>query len=540
MCAVAPLSMGRMLSRNVCALIEVTCISIGFSGARVSSCAVPCFDETINPVDAASKPFKTSRRFHRGVMTGEYSPARVGEIGAETDKCTKRLPCIAYNSDSSEHVRQNIRSGTFVDGGSNLRWRIAILVSAAIAISYLDRQTLPVAVQAISKDIPLTNGQFSALQSAFLFAYALMYAGGGKLVDLLGTHRGFTVIMLFWSLACASHSLATGFAMLAASRFLLGMGEGGGFPAATRAVAEWFPTKERATAMGIINAGTAIGAVVAPPLIAAVLGYTNWRWIFVLTGAIGLLWVVWWQFSYSPPPSTPGETVVGQTTVATTSHPRQRTTSPLPWIRLFRIRETWGLVIAKFLSDAAWFFYLFWLPKYLYDARGFDIKTVGTFAWMPSAAAGVGCLLGGGFSSYLVRRQFSLGMARKLALGLSAAVMPFVILVPHVPVSWAIGLFCLAFFGQQAWSTLVMVLPADLFPQNMVGSVAGLVGFGGAMGGILFGEIAGYLLCRGFGFSGVFGIAGTLHIPAFPIILRAVPVLLPLHVERKLNYQGVA
>jgi len=171
-----------------------------------------------------------------------------------------------------------------------VRWRIAILVSAAIAISYLDRQTLPVAVKAISRHIPLTNEQFSMLQSAFLFAYALMYAGGGKLVDALGTRRGFTVVMVFWSLACASHALATGFAMLATSRFLLGAGEGGGFPAATRAVAEWFPTKERATAMGIINTGTAVGAVIAPPLIAIVLGYTNWRWIFVLTGGLGLAW----------------------------------------------------------------------------------------------------------------------------------------------------------------------------------------------------------------------------------------------------------
>src|SRR5580704_1942603 len=359
----------------------------------------------------------------------------------------------------------------------NLRWRIAILVSAAIAISYLDRQALPVAVKAISRDIPLTNGQFSALQSAFLLSYALMYAGGGKLVDILGTHRGFTVIMLFWSLACAGHALATSFALLAISRFLLGVGEGGGFPAATRAVAEWFPTKERATAMGIINAGTAIGAVAAPPLIAAVLGYANWRWIFLLTGAIGLLWVVWWQFSYSPPSSTLGETVVGETTVDTISHPTPATTSPLPWIRLFRIRETWGLVIAKFLSDAAWFFYLFWLPKYLYDARGFDIKAVGTFAWMPSAAAGVGCLLGGGFSSYLVRRRFSINLSRKLALGLSAACMPFIVLVPYVPASWAIALFSIAYFGQQSWSTLVMVLPTDLFPQDVVGSVAGLVGF---------------------------------------------------------------
>jgi MFS transporter, ACS family, hexuronate transporter len=413
-----------------------------------------------------------------------------------------------------------------------LQWRIAILVSAAIAISYLDRQTLPVAVKAISQDIPLTNTQFSALQSAFLFSYALMYAGGGKLVDLLGTYRGFIAIMLFWSLACASHALATSFALLVTSRLLLGVGEGGGFPAATRAVAEWFPTEERATAMGIINAGTAVGAVIAPPLIAAVLLYTNWRWIFVVTGGIGLLWVAWWKLSYAPPADISTQEVNAATNL--TARPAES----MPWTRLFQVRETWGLVIAKFLSDAAWFFYLFWLPKYLYDARGFDIKAVGTFAWMPSAAAGIGCLLGGGFSSYLVRRHLSLGMARKVALGLSAAVMPFAILVPHVPVSWALGLFCLAYFGQQSWSTLVMVLPADLFPQSIVGSVAGLVGFGGAMGGIVFGEIAGYLLDHGFGYSRVFALAGSLHIVAFVIILAAIPAITPLHLTPKLRYEG--
>jgi MFS transporter, ACS family, hexuronate transporter len=415
-----------------------------------------------------------------------------------------------------------------------LRWRIAIMVSAAIAISYLDRQTLPVAVKAISQDIPLTNAQFSALQSAFLFSYALMYAGGGKLVDVLGTYRGFTVIMVFWSLACASHALATCFALLVTSRFLLGVGEGGGFPAATRAVAEWFPTKERATAMGIINAGTAVGAVIAPPLIAVVLLYTNWRWIFVVTGGFGLLWVAWWKLSYVPP----ADISTSEPDIAATSNPTTSSAAPLGWTRLFQIRETWGLVIAKFLSDAAWFFYLFWLPKYLYDARGFDIKAVGTFAWMPSAAAGIGCLLGGGFSSYLMRRNFSLGMARKVALGASAAVMPFAILVPHVPVSWALGLFCLAYFGQQSWSTLVMVLPADLFPQSIVGSVAGLVGFGGAMGGIVFGEIVGYLLDHGFGYSAVFALAGTLHVIAFVIILAAIPVITPLHLAPKLGYEA--
>jgi MFS transporter, ACS family, hexuronate transporter len=414
-----------------------------------------------------------------------------------------------------------------------VRWRIAVLVSAAIAISYLDRQTLPVAVQAISHDIPLTNAQFSTLQSAFLFSYALMYAGGGKLVDVLGTRRGFTVIMLFWSLACASHALATSFILLATSRFLLGLGEGGGFPAATRAVAESFTTGQRATAMGIINAGTAVGAVVAPPLIASVLLVSNWRWIFVVTAVLGLLWVVWWRFSYAAENQN-----VERKTYAVQNSGADNATS-FPWTRLFTMRETWGLVTAKFLSDAAWYFYLFWLPKYLYDTRGFDIKAVGTFAWMPSAAAGVGCLLGGGFSSYLVQRHFSVGVARKVALGLSAAVMPFVILIPHVAVSWSIALFCLAYFGQQSWSTLVMVLPTDLFPNNIVGSVAGLVGFGGAMGGIVFGEVVGYLLDRGFGYGTVFAIAGLLHVVAFLIILGFIPSVELLPLGQKLRTEEV-
>jgi len=415
-----------------------------------------------------------------------------------------------------------------------LRWRIAILVSLAIAISYLDRQALPVAVTAIARDIPLSNQRFSALQSAFLLSYAFMYLGGGRLVDALGTRIGFAVIMTFWSLANASHALATSFAMLMGSRFLLGMGEGGGFPAATRAVAEWFTPKERATAMGIINAGTAVGAVVAPPLIAAVLSYSGWRWIFVVTGGLGLLWAWWWIASYAPPENHPEPGVREPFASASQS----RSTPAIPWFDLLRVRESWGLISAKFLSDAAWYFYLFWLPKYLYDARGFDVKAVGTFAWIPYAAAGVGCLLGGWFSSYLVRRQFSLNVARKLALGLSAAVMPSILLVPRLPVAWALAIFSLAYFGQQSWSTLVMVLPTDLFPASVVGSVAGLVGFGGAMGGIAFGQLVGYLLDHGFGYGVVFSLAGTFHVAAFVIILATVPVIQSLNLERKLSYLG--
>jgi ACS family hexuronate transporter-like MFS transporter len=394
-----------------------------------------------------------------------------------------------------------------------LRWRIALLLSVAIAISYLDRQALPVAVAAIQRDIPLTNVQFSHLQVAFLLAYALMYAGGGALVDALGTRRGLLAIMIAWSLASAAHGLATGFRSLLLSRFLLGMGEGGGFPAATKAVSEWFPASERSTAMGIINAGTAVGAVVAPPAIAAILGVASWRWVFVATGATGLVWTIWWLRDYETPlaAATPGQVEAA-----------------MPWTRLLGFREVWGLIVAKFLSDAAWYFYLFWLPKYLYDIRGFDVKRVGAYAWIPYFAAGVGCLAGGWFSSWLLKRGTPVNAARKVALGASAAVMPLIILVPYAPTSLAIVLFSIAFFGQQSWSTLVMIVPTDLFGRRIVASVAGLVGFGGAMGGVVFNLAVGRILDSGLGYGTVFGIVGTFHVIAFVVILLTIPVIRPL------------
>lgn len=409
-----------------------------------------------------------------------------------------------------------------------LRWRIAVLVAMAIAISYLDRQALPVAIQAIARDIPITNEQFSRLQSAFLIAYAFMYAGGGKLMDVLGTRRGFTAIMLFWSLACASHGLAVGIGTLTLSRFLLGIGEGGGFPAATRAVAEWFPVQERSTAMGIINAGTAVGMVVAPPMIALVLGAWDWRFVFFLTAVLGLAWTLWWHRDYFPPERHPrlGDVERGEihSVLGTDSAAQEQ----VPWLQLLDHRETWGVVMAKFLSDAAWYFYLFWLPKYLYDARGFDVKAVAAFAWIPPAAAGVGCLCGGWLSSRLLRQKLPLDRARKIALGASAALMPLVLFVPRVPVAWAIALFSLAYFGQQSWSTLVMVLPADIYPRQAVGAVAGLVGFGGAMGGVAFGQAVGYLLDHGFGYGPVFALAGSFHVVAFAVICVAIPRIGPL------------
>jgi ACS family hexuronate transporter-like MFS transporter len=416
-----------------------------------------------------------------------------------------------------------------------IRWRIAALIASAIAISYFDRQTLPVAIKAIQREIPVTNLQFGQLNMAFLLAYGVMYAAGGKLVDSLGTRKGFLLIMVWWSLACASHGFASGFGMLAASRLLLGMGEGGGFPAATKAMAEWFPVHERSTAMGIINAGTAVGAVIAPPGIALVIAMLNWRWVFFFSGATGLLWTLWWKRAYYPAAQHPKlgnaerEEIAEVLAYPVSSEVRLKPAPPqIPWLRLLSMPAVWSLVSAKFLSDAAWYIYMGWLAKYLYDVRGFDTAHVGYFAWIPFAASGVGSLSGGWFSSRLIRAGYSLNTSRKVALGASAAVMPFIYFVTHAPVELALVLFSLAFFGQQSWSTLVMTLPADIFPRGVVGSVAGLVGMGGALGGAVFNVLVGYMLDHGLGYATVFAMLSTFHVIAFGIILLGVRQVRPL------------
>jgi MFS transporter, ACS family, hexuronate transporter len=402
------------------------------------------------------------------------------------------------------------------------RWAIAALIAVAISISYLDRQTLPWVIKNIQADIPIGNQVKAFLDSAFLATYGLMYLGGGWLLDRIGTRRGFLFIMVFWSLACASHGFAGGIVALAASRLLLGVGEGGGFPAATRAVAEWFGPRDRAAAMGIVNAGTAVGAVVAPPLIALILlhadwlNIASWRWVFFVTGAMGLAWAAWWWASYRTPREGPGPANVAIERAAADVAPSLPT--------LLAKREVLGIAFAKLLSDGAWYFYLFWLPKYLFEARAFDLKQAASVGWIPYAASGIGSLCGGYLSSRLLARDFSVNAARKLALGASAALMPWVMLVPQVEsIAAVLFLFSLAFFGQQSWSTLVMTVPTDLVPHGALGRVAGLVGLGGAVGGILMGQAAGWALDHGHSYTPVLVVAASLHLVAFLVICVAIP-----------------
>lgn len=413
---------------------------------------------------------------------------------------------------------------------------MAFLVSAAIVLSYLDRQTLPWTLSQIHADYPFPDEVKALFDSAFLIAYGLMYLGGGLLLDKLGTRRGFLLVMIFWSLASASQGLAANYGvapvfgmsfalvLLVASRCLLGVGEGGGFPAATRVVAEWFAPDQRASAMGLINAGTAVGAVVAPWLILLVLNYTGWfglapwRWVFFLTGTLGLLWAFCWWRKYFPPEIP---------------NPRAEPdrAPKIALAQLLRHRQTWALIGAKFLSDGAWYFYIFWLPKFLMETFQIKFNVATGIGWIPYAASGVGCLAGGGLSSWLLTRGFSVNASRKLALGASAALMPWVMFVPYLrSVGWVVFIFSLAFFGQQSWSTLVMILPTDMIPKRAVGTLAGLVGLGGALGGVLLGQTVGWLRDHGYSYAPALAISSSLHVLAFLLICAMIPSIRPLEI----------
>ena len=447
-----------------------------------------------------------------------------------------------------------------------LRWVVAILLCVAITNSYMDRNTLGLAVTAIrdSGDIPISDGDFGNLVAAFLFSYALMYVGGGKLMDALGTRKGLFWVTVFWSIAVVSHGLAGGITALLFSRVLLGIGEGGGFPAITKAVAEWFPARERSTAIGLTNAGTAFGGMVAPPLVAVVLGYPYWpgappggdpfpwRWVFFLSGVLGLVWCVLWYWLYQPAATHPRLSAEEREELREVIEANQDSSAAsepgIPWLHLFTYKAVWGLMLCKFLGDAVWYFIANWLPKYLIDARGYDIAGMAAFAWMPWAGAGVGCLVIGYFSSWLITRGFSVNAARKTAMGISVMVMPSLFLVPYIESNALVIVpFIIGYFGQQAWSTLVMTLPTDLFPKGAVGSVAGLVGFGGAVGGILFNKLGGAWLdvhpmaafTAAERWGPIFFFAGILHIVSFLVILVFIPKIQTLKLPGSTVEAGV-
>ncbi len=394
---------------------------------------------------------------------------------------------------------------------SRYRWLVAFLLATATALNYLDRQSLPVVVAELQKQIPISPEEYSRMQAAFLLAYAAMYAIGGRIIDHLGTKAGYAIFIAWWSAATIAHGFAQSVSGLSFSRFLLGLGEGGGFPASAKAVAETFPPKERSFAFGLFNTGSSLGAVIAPPVIAAVALSHGWRWVFYLAGGCGFVWLILWMALYRPAPT------------AATSEER-----PPSWLALLRRRETIGLVTCKFLSDAAWFFYIFWLPKYLNDARGLDTKAIGAYAWVPYAFAAAGSLFGGYFSSWLLARTADLNSSRKLVLGAAAAVMPVSLLISQAPLSAALFFFGLAMLGHQCWSSLVQTVVADIFPSRSVATVSGLVGCAGSLGGLLFNLAIGWIIQAFGSYAPAFTVSGLLHPLAFFVLLAFIPKIIPI------------
>jgi len=413
----------------------------------------------------------------------------------------------------------------------NLRWWVAGLLACASALSYLDRQSFPVAVTQIQKQIPLSNRQYSILQMLFLLAYSAMYAGGGKIADWLGTRLGYAMLILWWSVATILHGVVSTVFGLGIARFLLGFGEGGGFPCSAKAVSEWFPPEDRAFAFGIFNTGSSVGAVVAPPLIAFIILTLDWRWVFFIIGTLGVLWALaWWVFYDLPQKQkliTPDELAHIERSLAPTTESVLQP-SRISWLSLFGYRQMWALVGAKFLTDAAWFFFIFWLPKYLGDVRHLNIKQIGYFAWIPYAAAGAGSFLGGWLSSFLVRRRFSINASRKICLGLSAALMPLSLLITKSPLGWTLVFFSFVFLGHQFWSTILQTMAADIFPSAVVGSVAGLMGALGSFGAMLFDLLVGSILTYTHSYSSVFLLAGFFHPLSFLIIVLTIRRIEPI------------
>jgi len=411
-----------------------------------------------------------------------------------------------------------------------LRWWIAGLLAIATALSYLDRSSFPLVVSEVRKDIAISDTDYGTLTSLFLIAYGLMYGGGGWILDRLGTRWGYFVMITWWSAANFFTGYVTSLAGLKLFRFLLGMGEGGGFPGSGKAVSEWFPPRERSFAFGLFNTGSSLGAIVAAPALAWIAHQQGWRWVFFLSGAAGFAWAAGWLYFYQTPDQSRHITVEERDLIRDSLPPKSASGERIPWISLFRYRQVWGLMLAKLFTDSVWYFLLFWLPKYLGDVRHFNIKQIGAYAWIPFVFAGAGSFLGGGLGSLLIRRGTSLDRARKIALGSAAALMPATLLIEWTPVSLAIVFYSLAMFGHQFWSANVQTLAADLFPSRVVGSVEGLLGSAGALGaaaiGFAFGEI---IAVRGYSIP--FLVCGGLHLASFLILLKLVGRIEPVPLE---------
>ncbi len=419
----------------------------------------------------------------------------------------------------------------------NVRWYIAALLFLASVINYIDRQTLSVVAPTLTRELHLSPVEYSNILNAFLVAYTLMYLGSGFLVDRWGTRISLTVFMVFWSLSNMLHAFArTGF-QLGLFRALLGLGEPGNFMAGFRAISEWYPPSEKGFVTGLLNAGSAVGAIIAAPLVVWLMVAYNWRVAFVATGALGFLWLIGWLILYHLPEShpyiTPDELALVRKAVAGNAEPSGATGVARPSLTsLLRQPQTLGLLAARFISDPVWWFYLFWLPKYLVEQRHFSIVEMGMIAWLPYLTADLGAFGGGLASGWLVGRGWQPLAARKVLLLPFALVMPVSYFVPYVPAAGAIAIISLVTFAHMGWKTNIMTITNDIYPARVVGSVSGVIAFGSGVGGILFTTMTGQIV-QHYSYSLIFLIMCFLHPIAWILVRWLVrePLQLPAPIE---------
>ena len=391
----------------------------------------------------------------------------------------------------------------------HLRWWIAGLLFLSTVINYVDRQTLSIVAPLLTKELDLSPVEYSNILNAFLIAYTLMYLGSGVLVDRWGTRTALAAFVGWWSASNVLHAFARTAMQLGAVRLLLGLGEPGNFMAAAKAISEWYRPSERAFVNGLVQAGASVGAVIAPPLVVWIMHAYDWRTAFVVTGLSGFIWLAAWLFLYHLPHEHPRITSAELALLQAASPPSKGPKTP--WSSLLRYRQTWGLLLARFFSDPVWWFYLFWLPKFLSDKRGFTMAEIGMLAWVPYLTADLGSISGGIFSGRLVNRGWPVLKARSTGMWPFALLMPVSLLIPAAPSNTVVmAIICIVTFAHMAWKTNIMTVTNDIYPTHVVGSLSGIVAFGNGLGGTLFTWFTGWVV-QNHSYDAIFIVMGFMH-----------------------------
>jgi ACS family hexuronate transporter-like MFS transporter len=411
----------------------------------------------------------------------------------------------------------------------NYRWTICALLFFGTTMNYVDRQILGLLAPVLEKSIGWNEIQYGYIVTAFQAAYALGLLLMGRLIDRIGTRAGYALSIAMWSVSAMAHALVRTPLGFGAVRFSLGFGEAGNFPAAIKTVAEWFPKKERALATGIFNSGTNVGAAAAPFFVLWIANRLGWQFAFLSTGLLSAIPIILWVRMYRRPREHP------RLTREELDHIQSDPIEPaakIPWASLLPHRQTWAFLIGKFLTDPIWWFFLFWLPKFLYSQHGLSLIALGPPLLVIYNAACVGSILGGWLPARLLKAGWSLGHARKTAmLACALAVVP-IVAAAHVKGLWtAVALISLAAAAHQGWSANLFTLVSDMFPQRAVASVVGIGGFGGAVGGMAIASFAGWILQLSGSYVPLFVIAGSAYLVALALIQVLTPRLQPANVE---------